>query len=49
MFFTPELADGLSLKSQRQQVFSGPPDTPEYSGWSQQWRSLDGVGSPSNF
>ena len=39
-FFTSALADGLSLESEWQQVFSSLQDSSQYSGRSQQCRSL---------
>ena len=39
-FFPPALADGLSLKSEWQQDFSGLQDTSQYSGWSYKYHSF---------
>ena len=44
-FFTPELADGLSLESEWQQVSSGLQGVAQYSSKSQQCCSLDGLDS----
>ena len=48
-FFTPVSAGGLSLKSEWQQVSSGFQDSSEYSNWSQQCYSLDGLNSFFDF
>ena len=44
-FFTPALADGLSLESKWQQVSSGLPDTSQYYGRFQQCCSQDRLDS----
>ena len=49
MFFTSSLADGLSQKSEWQQVSSSLHDSSKYSGRSQQCCSLDGLYSSSYF
>ena len=47
-FFSPALADGLSLDSEWQQVSSGLQDSSQYSGWSQKCCTLDSLGSSSD-
>ena len=48
-FFTPALADGLSLESEWQQVSPGLQDPSKYSGWAYQCFNLNGVGSSYDF
>ena len=48
-FITPASADGLSQESGRQQVSSGLEDSSRYSGRSQEYCSLDGHHSSSDF
>ena len=42
-FFTPVLANGLSLESERERASSSPQDSSRYSGRSQQYCCLDGL------
>ena len=48
-FFTPILANGLSLETERQQVFSSLQDFSHYSDRSKKCCSLDGLSSSSDF
>ena len=48
-FFTPASADGLSLESECQQVFSGFRDSSQYSSQSQQCYRLNDLDSSSDF
>ena len=48
-FLTLGLAGVLSQESEWQQVFSGLQDSPQYSGWAQQYYSLDGFDFSSYF
>ena len=48
-FFTPALADSISLEFEWQQVSSSLQKSSQYSGWSPQCCSLDGLHSPSYF
>ena len=48
-FCTPALADGLSRVSEWQQVSSSLQDSSEYYCWSQQYCSLDGFDSTTDF
>ena len=48
-FFTPALADGLSLEFERQQVSSSLQDTSQYCGRSQKCCHLEGLYSAANF
>ena len=49
MFFTTELADGLSLNPEWQQISSEHQDSSEYCGWSQQCSISDCLHSSTNF
>ena len=48
-FFTPTLADGLSLGFERQQVSLGPKNCSQYSSRSQRCSSRDGFASSSKY
>ena len=45
-FLTLALANGFPLESEWLQVFSSPQDSSQYSGWSQQYYTLDGLHTP---